>query len=189
MKPVVAIVAITGPFGSGKSTAASFFETKGFKKIVLSEFLEEEAVRRGEKVTRKVLQDIGNQWREKFGSFVLTKKALEKAKEGGLEKIVIDGIRNISEIEFLKKNGNVKLIAVVSNKKNRFERSKKRKKREEMTWELFEKLDDRDRGIGEKETGLQVDRCIKLADFLIENNKTEIEFNKELEQLVKSYEL
>lgn len=189
MKPVVAILAITGPFGSGKSTAASFFETKGFKKIVLSGFIEEEAIRRGKKVTRKVLQDIGNEWREKFGSYVLAKKALGKAKEDSLEKIVIDGIRNISEIEFLRKNGNTKLLAVVSDKKNRFERLKKSKKREEMTWELFEKLDDRDRGIGEKETGLQVDKCIELADFSMENNKTEIEFNKELEQLLENYEL
>ena len=182
------IIGITGAFGSGKSTAASFFETKGFNKIVLSEFLEEEALRRGAEPTRKVLQDIGNEWREKFGSFVLSQKALEKVKEDNLENVVIDGIRNVLEIEFLKKNTNFTLIAIVSDKKNRFERLKELKRREDMTWELFEKLDDRDRGIGERETGLQVDKCIKLADFLIENNGTENEFNKKLKQFLENYE-
>ncbi len=56
------IIGVAGAFGSGKSTAAEFFEEYGFKKIVLSRFLEDEARRRGTKdITRKILQDIGNE--------------------------------------------------------------------------------------------------------------------------------
>jgi dephospho-CoA kinase len=41
------VIGITGPFGSGKTTASHFFEKKGYKIISLSSFLEEKALKRG----------------------------------------------------------------------------------------------------------------------------------------------
>ncbi len=100
------IIGITGTFGSGKSTAADYLETKGFTKIVLSKFLEDALVYSGDsKVTRKKLQDLGNSWRELHGTGVLALKAEEAIKDKKLEKIVIEGIRNLGEIEELKKIG------------------------------------------------------------------------------------
>ena len=90
MKTNSLLIGLTGGFGSGKSTAASFFESKGFRKIILSLFLEEEARRRGiYKITRKILQDIGNEWRKKYGGGILAKKALEYLGEVS-KNIVID---------------------------------------------------------------------------------------------------
>ncbi len=182
------IIGVTGAFGSGKSTASVFLEVAGFKKIILSQFLEEEAIKRGLEVTRKILQDIGNEWREKYGSEILAQKALEKVSKDASGKTVIDGIRNVSEIEFLRNSGNFKLIAIVSDKKVRFERLIKLKRREFLTWELFENLDSRDAGLNEKETGLQVDKCITLADYSIENNDSEEDFKNKLEELLKNME-
>ncbi len=181
------IIGITGAFGSGKSTAAAFFESNGYKRIVLSDFLEEEAIKRGLKVTRKVLQDIGNQWREKYGSGVLAQKALEKVSAENSDKAVIDGIRNVGEIEILTNFGNFTLIAIVSDRKVRFGRLKELKRREDLTWELFEKLDSRDAGVNEKETGLQVDKCIEVADIRIENNGSQEEFKNKLEAFLTKY--
>ncbi len=178
------IIGITGAFGSGKSTAADFFERNGFKKIILSNFLEEEARKRGVEITRRVLQDMGNEWREKQGASVLADKVIEQILKQKLEKVVIDGIRNVGEIKKLQSSGNFTLISIVSSRKNRFERLKKFKRREELTWELFEKLDNRDAGIGEKETGLHVDECIKLADISIENNGSEEEYVEKLKNLL-----
>lgn len=187
MEKVSKIIGVTGAFGSGKSTAAVFLESKGFRKIILSVFLEEEAIKRDLEVTRKVLQDIGNEWREKYGSEILARKALEKISTRESEKFVIDGIRNVAEIEFLRDSGSFKLIAIFSDRKVRFDRLKKLKRREALDWELFEKLDSRDAGVNEKETGLQVDRCIALADYSIENNGSEEEFKIKLEELLKTY--
>lgn len=178
------IIGVTGAFGSGKSTASTFLEVAGFKKIILSQFLEEEAIRRGLEVTRKILQDIGNEWREKYGSEILAQKALEKVGKDASGKTVIDGIRNVAEIEKLRNSSNFKLIAIVSDKKVRFERLIKLKRRESLTWELFEKLGSRDAGLNEKETGLQVDKCISLADYSIENNDSEEDFKNKLEDLL-----
>ncbi len=174
------LIGITGGFGSGKSTAASFFESKGFKKIILSLFLEEEVKRRGfKKITRKILQDIGNEWRKKYGSGILAKKALEYLGEAN-KNIAIDGIRNPGEIEVLRKNKNFIVLGVGAERKVRFERLKRHKRRESLTWELFERLDRRDLGLRQKKTGLKVAESIAMADIFIENNGTLEEFIEKL---------
>lgn len=100
------IIGISGAFGSGKSTAADFLATLGYTKISLSKFLEDALVYSGEKeVTRKKLQDLGNSWRELHGAGVLGKKAADYIKEKNLDKIVVEGFRNIGEIEELKNAG------------------------------------------------------------------------------------
>ena len=181
------IIGITGAFGSGKPTAARFFEEKGFSKIVLSSFLEEEAKRRGIKViTRKILQDIGNELREKYGSGILAMKANGFLENQKIKKTVIDGIRNLGEVEEFKKNSNFILIAIVANRKIRFERLKNLKRREELTWDIFEKLDKRDVGIGEAKTGLQVAFCIASSDVFIDSNDKIEEFRDKLSDFLNT---
>lgn len=177
------IIGITGAFGSGKSTASSFLSKNGFDDITLSSFLEEEAHARGVTyVTRKVLQDIGNEWREKYGKGILAQKALEVVQEG--QRIVIDGIRNIGEVEVFRESGNFLLLAVVSDREKRFERLKHLKRREDLTWDVFAKLDYRDLGIENTEKGLQVALCIALADKFVENNKTTQDFIERLQEFL-----
>lgn len=180
------IIGITGAFGSGKSTAAKFFESKGFHKITLSYFLEQEARKRGvRKITRKILQDIGNEWREKFGRGILARRALEHFEKNNIKKAVIDGIRNIGEVEVFSKKNKFVLLAIIANRKIRFDRIKKRKGRESLNPELFKKLDIRDLGIGEKPTGLQVAYCIAVADVFISNNRDKERFIEKLKKLEK----
>lgn len=179
------IVGLTGAFGSGKSTAAEFFKSKGFKKIALVSFLEEEARKRDFKqITRKILQDIGNQWREKFGRNILAKKALNFLAG---EKGIVDGIRNIGETEELRKNSKFVLVGIVADRKIRFERLRKLKRREDLTWDLFTKLDYRDLGIGEEKTGLQTACCLALADVFINNNGKLEEFEEKLKNFLNNY--
>ncbi|MBI2028188.1 MAG: dephospho-CoA kinase [Candidatus Levybacteria bacterium] len=183
------IIGITGAFGSGKSTAANFFEDKGLKKIVLSSFIEEEAKKRGiKKITRKLLQDIGNDLRDKFGSGILAKKAVLFLKNERLDRAVVDGVRNLGEVEEFKKNSNFVLIAVVANRKTRFERLRNLKRREKLNWDTFEKLDRRDLGIGEKQTGLQTAFCIASADIFVEGNEDIDEFRQKLDKILRRIE-
>ena len=184
------LIGITGGFGSGKSTASSFFESKGFKTIILSLFLEEEAKRRGfKKITRKILQNIGNEWRKNFGSGVLAEKAIACIKKGKIKRAVIDGIRNLREVERLRKEKNFVLLAIIADKKIRFERLKNLKRREKLTWELFRKLDRRDMGLGQKQTGLRVLACLRKADSYIENNQSLGEFKNNLAKFLGSIKL
>lgn len=181
------IIGISGAFGSGKSTAADYLFSKGYTKIVLSKFLEDALVYSGEKdITRKKLQDLGNSWRELHGAGVLGQKAAEYIKDKGFSKIVVEGFRNISEIEALQKIGEFKLVSILANRSIRYKRLSKLKRREKLTPELFEKLDYRDMGVGEAITGLQVAVCIAAADIFIENNKTENDLFRRLDEVLKT---
>ncbi len=182
----VKIIGIAGAFGSGKSTAADYLETKGYAKISLSKFLEDALVYSGEKeVTRKKLQDLGNTWREKHGAGVLAMRAIEYIKDKKIEKVVVEGFRNIKEVEEFRGFGNFKLIGLFVNRDVRYNRLKNLKRREKLTPELFEKLDYRDMGIGEKEAGLQVAVCVAISDIFIENNESEKEMFQKIEKIVK----
>lgn len=182
------VIGITGAFGSGKSTAASFFEAKGFSPIILSSFLEEEAKKISDKkITRKILQDIGNKLRKKYGNGILAEKALAHLQKKHIEKVIIDGIRNVGEIDMLRKQTRFILLAVVADRKIRFERLVGLKRRERLTWELFTKLDRRDLGLGQKETGLQVTACQALADIFIDNNGDMEAFKVKLDHFLKQY--
>lgn len=184
------IIGITGAFGSGKSTASQFFASKGFTKIVLSSFLEKEAKKKGiNNAARKILQDIGNQWRETFGKGILAKKAIALLQKDGVEKAVIDGIRNIGEIEVLRKKSRFVLLGIVADRIVRFKRLKNLKRREPLTFETFFQLDARDLGLGEKDTGLQVGMCIAFSDVFIDNNRGTDVFYGKLEQFLKEKDI
>lgn len=180
------IIGITGAFGSGKSTAAEILETLGCTKISLVQFLEETLVSRGEKkITRKLLQDLGNEWREKYGGGILAKKALALINEKAIGKAVVEGFRNSLEVSEFRKQSNFRLIGIVVNRRIRFDRLKKLVRREKLNWELFNKLDNRDLGIGEGKNGLQVAICLALSDIFIENNRGLGEFRDKIQDALK----
>jgi dephospho-CoA kinase len=178
------IIGITGAFGSGKTTAAEFFKSKGYVIVTLSSSLEKEAIQRGLPLTRQNLQDLGNEMRKLYGAGILMKKALYQNNE---QKIVVDGLRNLGEVEELRQHAGSTLLAIVADRNIRFERLKKLKRRETLTQDLFNSLDLRDLGVNEKITGLQTALCIALADVYIDSNGTLEEFESDLEKFIKSY--
>jgi dephospho-CoA kinase len=178
------IIGITGPFGSGKTTAADFFVERGFTKIVLSSFLDTEILSRGhKKVTRKLQQDLGNEWRKAHGPGFLAQKALAYIREHQIGQAIVDGLRNTGEIEVLQKESDFHLLAILANREVRFNRLKDLKRKESLTRELFRALDYRDLGINEKKHGLQVAFCIAMADIFIVNNTTKEALLKKLQEL------
>ncbi len=181
------IIGISGAFGSGKSTAADYLSTLGFTKISLVQFLEEELASQGKKkITRKMLQDLGNLWREKHGNGILGQKAVEFILKNKIEKVVVEGFRNIGEIDEIRKAGNFTLVALLVNRAIRFDRLVGLQRREKLTPDLFEKLDFRDMGIGEKPSGLQVAACIAAADIFLENNRSQTDLFEKLEEVLKT---
>ena len=159
------IIGLTGTKASGKGSVANLLQEKGFAYSSTSDRVREEAVSRGlEDYTIEQLQDIGNELRETHGTGVLAKMTLEKLK--GEENSVIDGIRNLGEIEVLRQQPNFYLIGVDAPQEIRFSRLLHRGRASDpKTWEGFLEMEARDHGKGEKSSGQQTKACIGEADY------------------------
>lgn len=186
------IIGLTGTLGSGKGTFAKYLEQNGFKYITISDIVREEARKKDLAIKREVLQNLGNLMREKYGNGYWAKKAIEKIdiKENWL----IDGVRNVGEIEEIKKLPNNIIIGIDApedirlmrvEKRNKFEEEGRQPSEDPKDKKSLKKAELRDRGFHEPEHGQQVLKCIDLADFKIINDSSLEEFYKKIDEILK----
>ena len=183
------ILGFTGTFGSGKTTIADYLKAKGFQFITISDLVREEARKRGLSIERKVLQDIGNEMRERYGVGFWAKKVLEKINKE--TDCVVDGIRNPGEIEELRKVPGFVLLSFDAPVEERLKRlvdkegvRKERADSDPTDVKEIRRLEVRDRGEGEPLFGQQVGRCMEMADFKVETNQG-VEFTlEEIEKII-----
>ncbi len=133
------------------------------------------------------MQDMGNELREKYGGHILAKLAIEYLPRDK-EMIVIDGIRNPGEVEWLKKEfgSNFVLIAVDAPAEKRLKFLLERgEERDPKSEEEFQAMDARDRGADETQTGQQVDKCMAIADHKVINDGTVEELENKLREIMQ----
>lgn len=163
------IIGITGTFSSGKDTVANYLEKKGFFHLSLADLVREECQKRSRYNSRDDLIEVANELRQKYGSGILAKMALERTKNKG--KIVISSIRNPGEVEELKKAGHFFLLTIDASIKLRYERAKKRGKIDDVvTFEKFKAQEEFERNGNEFQQ--QLDKVISMADYKIINDAT-----------------
>ena len=165
------IIGLTGSIGSGKGVVADFLKEQGFIYLSLSNELREIAKEDKVEFIRENLQNLGNKLREEGGAGVLAQLVVDKINNQEYKKVVVDGIRNPAEIGVLKTLNNFFLVSVDAAQKIRFERVKERgRESDPQAWDGFLKMDGRDKGEGEAETGQNVRKCMELADFTLVND-------------------
>jgi dephospho-CoA kinase len=173
------LIGLTGTNGSGKGEAASFFVKKGYAYLSLSDIIRDELRNKGQEITRDNLIRMGNTMREEVSPDILARKIMKKVKG----KAVIDSIRNPKEVEHLRKQQGFILLAIDAPPKIRYERVKKRGREESvLTLQEFIAKEAEEMSTVERSQQLQV--CMKMADFTIQNNGTLQELHKKLEKLL-----
>jgi len=181
------LIGITGTLCSGKGVLTEYFNQKGFYVFSLSDILRNELKLRGEEITREKLQNLGNEFREKYGHGALAIKSLEFFS--GKDNVVIESIRNPGEVEELRKHGNFSLIAVDAPRKTRALRILTRHNqtlRDEdpvTEKEILERMEI-DEGKGQEETGQQVKKCLEMADYHIFNDSDMINFKFKADEIL-----
>ena len=167
---------------AGKGTVIEYLVEKyGFFYTSTSDEIREVIRKRGQKITRDSLQRVAGQQRQKHGPDIWAKKAWEKVKASKSSRAVVDSLRAIEEIEFLKKQPGFYLAAVSAKLKIRFQRMKERNREgDPQTWSEFVKMEERDRHA----EGRSIDACLKMADFEIENNGNVEELHQAVNQIV-----
>jgi len=184
-------VGLTGSIGAGKSLVKEALSRRfNCDYVSLSTLIMEETLKKKRLPVDKFnKQNLGNELRQRYGNDALIKTAwnfMQKKKDF----LIIDGIRNPGEIEFLRKTlgKDAIIIAVDAPREIRWERMIKRgKPTDPKTPEDFAKVDDRDQGVNEPEYGQQVKRCIEMADFVLVNDGTYDDFMKKCDDVISKF--
>ncbi len=175
------IIAVVGMCGAGKSVASEHLESLGYQKVyfgnVTMEKLKEanlEITPDNEKMMReKLREDLG------MGAFakILLPKIKGYAKNGN---VVLDGLYSWDELTILKNefHDDLKVIAVISDKKIRYNRLSQRPIRP------FSQEDAIKRDISEIENIAKAGP-IAYADYYIFNNGTVEDHEKRLDEILK----
>lgn len=173
------IIGIAGTNGSGKDTVGQVLaEDYGWLSISVSDYLREEARKRGQPIEREVLRNISTEWRKQFGLGVLVDKAVKEFKESGdkYAGLVIIPMRNPGEAQRIKDLGG-KLIWVDAEPKIRYQRiySRARSPEDAKTFEQFLAEEQAEMDHSGDETTLSLSGVKAKADIFIENNSNNLE--------------
>jgi len=175
------IIAFTGMPCSGKSEAVKIAKEMDIPVIRMGDMVWEEVRNRGLSLNEKNVGLIANQMRKDLGMDIWAKKTLDKISQiDKTKQIIIDGIRNIEEIEtFKKKLGNdFILIAVTTSDKTRQKRFLNRG-REDDSLDIQD-LKDRDK----RELNWGLGTVIASADIIVQNEDGIQEFKKEIKDIL-----
>jgi len=187
------VVGFTGAFGSGCTTAVKQVRDEfGFAPLMLSDEVRKEWRARNPYKTgdapRVELQQVGDQLREQYGGAVLVERALAGLKEPLPNSIVIDGIRNVSEIAFLRRQFgfDFTLIAVLADVNDRWARISDKYTDTGLKQIDFHEDDRRDQDEDTKH-GQQVNLCVDQSDVFLANTPpmTQADFRKKVSGLIK----
>lgn len=174
------VIAITGPVGSGVSTVSRILEKEGFFRVSLAKPIKDEYQRRQGSGTQAQLpfnQKANPDWRQKLQDIGDEKRKerldywVEQALVGAPtdKDIVIDGVRNLGEIEALRKRYfNCFVLAIVASRASRWERV--RDDVYDKDYRAFDRDDERDAD-EDLAHGQQVEKCVQQADYVLWNEK------------------
>jgi len=157
------IVAITGMPGAGKSTAAQALVEKGWKRVVMGDVIREETRRRGLEPDSKNTGEVMKQLRKERGEAAVAELCLEAIHKAGSDRVVVDGIRSISEVNAFRKSAELILIVIHASQSRRFALLKERGRSDDpLSYEMFQKREGRELGVG-------IGDAIALADEMVSN--------------------
>lgn len=177
------IIGITGTLGAGKDEAAKFFVKHGFIYHSCSDIIRNECRKNGIPIERDNLIKMGNDLREKYGPEILTKMIIERSIASNEAYTLVVSIRNPSEVEELRKQKDFVMIAIDAPIELRYERIKSRQRPEDhVSFEKFKEQEDRECA-GDKNKQ-QLNKVIEMADYKIINDKTLLELQQKLEDLL-----
>lgn len=176
------IIALVGMPGSGKTSAADFFEKRGFVVLRLGDQTDVGLKEMGLPINEKNEKMYREKIRKELGMAAMAIKIKPRINQALKKnhKIILDGLYSWEEYFYLKKfYRNLFLLCIYARPKKRYLRLSGRKIRG-----LTEKqAQERDYAELEK---LNKGGPIAIADYLIENNNSKKEFNQKIEKFLNS---
>lgn len=173
------VIAVVGKIGAGKDEAAAYLSKKlGWPVFKISDPLKQELKRLGKEINRENLAQLGTKWSQERGDDYLARIVFEN-HNGNL---IFSGPRQLGQLNYLKKNSDLKIIAITADDKLRFERVTSRNSvKEAKTFNDFIKDEiDNDASDGAN----QVIKWIDNAHCTIQNNDSLDNMYRELDKII-----
>lgn len=160
------VIGLAGMPGSGKSLVMKVAQECGYNVIVMGDVVREEAKNRGMELTPgnvgKVMLDL----RQAEGDSVIAKRCIPRIAEARTEKVFVDGVRSLSEVEeFRNSFPKFTLIAIHSSPETRFKRLYHRQRSDDPAdSKIFSQRDERELSVG-------LGNAIAMSEYVILNEE------------------
>ncbi len=171
------IIAFTGMPASGKTEAVQLAKDKGIPVIRMGDLVWEETKRQGKPLNDKNVGSMANNMRKEFGMDVWAKRTVEKIHS--LKKaphLVIDGVRNMEEIEYFKKELGLDFFVVAIDAPDDLRRKRAIVRGRTDDSKDLKGLEERDK----REISWGLQKVIADADIVIPNNGSLDQFRKQV---------
>lgn len=182
------IIGVTGTDGAGKGTVVEYLvKHHGFKLYHGRTLILEEIKKQGLPTDRAHMRLVGNDLRKRYGNDFIVRVSLDRARESGDERVVIDSLRAVAEAETLKNNGGI-LLAIDADQVLRFERVQgRRSESDQVTFEQFIEHEDLEANDPDPH-GMQKRQVMAMADHTIYNDNDTEALYREVEVFLKQNE-
>lgn len=176
------IIGLSSLPGGGKDYIAdTLVDRYRFRKISPGDIIRRLLKKKNLPMTREAEQRIQAEYRRKYGDDFLMERIYEEALRSGSTRIVISGIRPSADIKFFKKKlgGNFKNIFIICAAKTRYNRLKKRGRRDvPKSAADFMKQDAAERRL------FHLDETRRLSDFRLRNDSGSRKLKKNIEDIL-----
>lgn len=178
------ILGFTGEMASGKGTAAKYLVGRHkAPSYRFSTILRDVLKRLHVPEERETMQKLSTFLRKEFGEDLLAKVMFEDVKEQDVTLVVIDGVRRLEDVKYLRELPEFKLCYITAPMKTRHERLVVRGENADdatKTYEQFQKDH-------EAEPEREIVKLEAFAQEVIDNSGTLPDFYLQLDAIVKKY--
>jgi len=177
------VIGLAGMPGAGKSVVINVAKGSGYGIIVMGDAVREEAKKRHLELSPENLGKIMLELRQKKGNSVIAKSCIPKIEKAREQKVIVDGIRSLSEVEEIKKHfPKFTLIAIQASPETRFKRLYRRQRSDDpRNWEIFQERDRRESNVG-------LEQAIAAAEHTIINEEELSAVKKKIKEVLKKVE-
>jgi dephospho-CoA kinase len=176
------ILGLTGQIACGKGVIKNFLiEHYKASDYRFSTILRDVLIRLRIEQSRENIQKMSTLLRQTFGEDILAKVMAEDARKDNHNFIVIDGIRRLADIKYLRDVEGFFLISVEASEKIRHQRVIERNENPGDDKKSFSDF-LKDQG---EESESQIPATMEKADFVIDNNGSWDELWDQIHELVK----
>jgi dephospho-CoA kinase len=169
--------AFTGMPGAGKTEALLVAADMGIPVVSMGDEVRAEVARRGIPRSDETLGGIADEMRQKHGMDVWARRCLRHLPEA--EVVVIDGIRNLEEVERFKEDiAEFVLVAIHTSPERRYGRLMNRRREDDG----FDPSEVKHRE--ERELAWGMGRVIAMADSIVTNDGDLQTFRKKISALL-----